>query len=280
MNQRKYDLAVAYRIYPQVSKTPAMYAQDKLQLARFCLRSFQASLGALRVKIFALLDACPPEFEKLFTDCFDSSDLELVRLGATGNRGTFLRQIEILLNQDYADAVYFAEDDYFYLPGQFEVMLQFLRDNPDADFISPYNHPDYYALPLHSEPQTSREYGGRSWRTAGSTCLTFLTTKPRLQETRTTFCSYASGNPDVCLWLSLTKQAVLRPGVIWRCLMQRPSLAGFVALSWLHGWRQIFAGQKRTLWVPTSSIATHMDRGFLAPGIDWTAHFGNATKFA
>jgi len=268
-----YDLAVAYRIYPRVSKIPAMFPEDKAQLARLCLRSFRAALGTVRAKMFVLLDDCPPEFEGFFTECFASSDLGLIRFGGIGNRATFARQIEILLNQDFADAVYFAEDDYFYLPGQFGTMLNFLRDCPDADFISPYDHPDYYSLPLHGGRQLTRTHANRRWRTAASTCLTFITTKRMLGQTRRVFQSYVHGNLDVCLWLSLTKQAVLDPSVTWRCFRENSALSKFVAGSWVYGWPQILAGKRRKLWVPSPSIATHMEQTFLAPGIDWNRHF-------
>jgi hypothetical protein len=280
MNKREYDVAVAYRIYPRVSKIPAMFPEDKLQLARLCLRSFRASLGTVRAKMFVLLDGCPPESGDIFTECFNSSDLELIRFDGVGNRQTFSRQIEILLKQDCADAVYFAEDDYFYLPGQFEVMLNFLRDCPDADFISPYDHPDYYSLALHSGRQLTRTHRDRRWRTAASTCLTFLTTKGTLAKTRRVFQTYAFSNLDVSLWLSLTKQVVFDPAIIYRCFRERIAIGGFVAVSWLYGWPQILAGQRRKIWIPNPSIATHMEQRFLAPGVDWNAQFqsesGNA----
>jgi hypothetical protein len=272
MNQ-KYDVAVAYRIYPRVSKSPAIYPKDKLSLARLCLSSFRASLGSLRAKIFVLLDGCPPEFESLFTELFEIADLELIRYEGIGNRKTFSRQIDILLRQDFADAVYFAEDDYFYLPNQFGEMLEFLKSNPDVDFVSPYDHPDYYSLALHSGPQSARVNGSHTWRTAASTCLTFLTTKQTLAETSKVFRTYSFRNPDVCLWLSLTKQAVFSPGITSRCFSERISMGGFIVVSWLYGWPQILAGQKRRLWAPKPAIATHMEDSFLAPGIDWRSHF-------
>lgn len=280
LGNRNYDVAVAYRIYPWVSKAPAMFSDDKLRLARLCLRSFRGSLGTLRVKMFVLLDGCPREFEELFTECFGRPDLELIRLRGIGNRQTFRRQIEILLNQDCSDAVYFAEDDYFYLPAQFQEMVGFLRVCPDADFISPYDHPDYYTLALHRVPQLTRTHGDRHWRTAGSTCLTFLTTKQVLRKTRRVFQTYALGNPDVCLWLSLTKQAVIDPATIRRCFQERIAMGGFLGLSWFYGWPQILAGQRRKLWIPNPSIATHMEKRFLAPGIDWSAHFQTAVERA
>ena len=48
-----HDLAVAYRIYPIVSR-PALglpFSEDKYRLSEVCLRSFKESLGPLRVKI-------------------------------------------------------------------------------------------------------------------------------------------------------------------------------------------------------------------------------------
>ena len=275
---QSYDLAVAYRIYPRVSKIPAMYPEDKLRLATLCLRSFRESLGSLRVKMFVLLDGCPPEFEAIFAECFAIADLELVRLNGIGNRRTFSLQIDTLLNQHCADAVYFAEDDYFYLPGQFAAMLQFLKENPDADFISPYDHPDYYRLPIHAEIQEARQNGVYTWRTAASTCLTFLTTKETLAHTQRIFKTYNLHNPDVCLWMSLTKQAVLNPHIIRQSFQKKMSTGAFVAISWLYGWPQILGGRKRKLWVPRPAIATHMDQSFLSPGIDWNLHFQSTTN--
>jgi hypothetical protein len=274
--EKTYDLAVAYRIYPRVSKIPAIFPEDKFQLARVCLRSLRESLGNLRVKMFVLLDGCPKHFDELFTECFESPDLELIHLAGVGNRQTFSRQIDILLQQQCAEAVYFAEDDYFYLPDQFQHMLRFLQAVPGADFVSPYDHPDYYVLPLHGAPQDTRQFDGQSWRTAASTCLTFLTTKKMLAQNRRLFRTYTYGNPDVSLWLSLTKQAVFDPEIVRKCLAQRAALGGFVAISWLYGWPQILSGPKRKIWVPNPSIATHTEKRFLAPGIDWQPLFENA----
>ncbi len=110
--------------------------------------------------------------------------------------------------------------------------------------------------------------------------LTFLTTKQTLAKTKRIFQTYAYGNPDVCLWLSLTKQAVFDPRIVWKSFQQRIAYGGFVAVSWLYGWPQILAGRRRNLWIPNPSIATHMEQRFLAPGIDWEAHFESAGKFA
>ena len=79
------DLAIAYRIYPGVSKTPAFFSTDKFKLSEMCLRSFRGALGGLKVKVWALLDGCPPEYENLFRGIFMSSELEILSSNKIGN---------------------------------------------------------------------------------------------------------------------------------------------------------------------------------------------------
>ena len=68
--KRNYDVAVAYRIYPKISKKPAIFSNDKYKLGEFCLKSFKNSLGSLKVKIIAILDNCPSNYEYLFNRMF------------------------------------------------------------------------------------------------------------------------------------------------------------------------------------------------------------------
>ena len=147
-SQRPYDLAVAYRIYPKIAKCalPLPFGADKYRLSKACLQSFRESLGPLRVKVWALLDNCPKQYEEHFFEYFHAPDLVILNLNGEGNQATFARQINILLNQTDADLVYFAEDDYLYLPGQFPPMVEFMVQNSDVDFVSPFDHRDYYTL--------------------------------------------------------------------------------------------------------------------------------------
>ena len=266
-----YDLAVAYRIYPAVSK-PALglpFSEDKYLLSEVCLRSFKESLGCLRAKIWVLLDGCPPEYEALFRKYFAREDLKFVRLNSIGNQATFSNQIEILLEQQEADFVYFAEDDYFYLPNQFRLMLDFLAANADVDFVSPYDHLDCYTLDLHHGPKWLKTHGSRHWRTAASTCLTFLTKKETLAKCETVFRSYVRGNNDCALWLTLTKRRVFNPLAGARYFLRGQFYWKILVKAWLYGWRQILFGRRLRLWVPVPGIATHLDSNALSPNIDW-----------
>src|ERR1700723_2139884 len=149
-----YDLAVAYRIYPKVSK-PALglpYSDDKLRLSEICLRSFKECVEGLRVKIWAILDGCPESFADLFRKYFDPDDLVLVPLPAVGNHATFGKQIDILLSQTDRDFVYFAEDDYVYLPNRFARMIFFMNAYKHGDFVTPYDHLDCFPLEIHHLP--------------------------------------------------------------------------------------------------------------------------------
>src|SRR5438105_2477576 len=189
---RSYDVAIAYRICPRVAR-PALglpFSDNKLRLAEVCLSSFRESLDDLRVKVWALLDDCPSEYEDLFRKYFTPDCLELVRLPGIGNTLTFAKQIDILLTQQDADLVYFAEDDYFYLPGKFHLLTEFARAFSDADFVTPYDHADCYNLELHHRPKWLRLFGNQHWRTAASTCLTFLTRQQTLRDVQEIFRRY------------------------------------------------------------------------------------------
>ncbi len=69
---QNYDVAIAYRIYPKVAKPAAglPFSDDKYRMAEVCLQSFRRSLGDLRVKIWVLLDGCPPSYADLFRSYF------------------------------------------------------------------------------------------------------------------------------------------------------------------------------------------------------------------
>jgi hypothetical protein len=265
-----YDLAVAYRIYPKVSK-PSLglpFDDDKYRQAEIGLRSFKRSLGSLRVKVWAVLDGCPPAYDDLFRRYFVPEDLVLVPMERVGNFGTFAKQVDILLGQTDAEAVYFAEDDYLYLPEKFPVFLRFLREGRQVDFATPFDHPDCYSLALHDFPKRMQVFEGMHWRNAASTCLTFLTTKSALAEYEDVFRSYSKGNYDSSLWLSLTKYRILNPFSFIRFLSADRVMRGVMVKAWLYGWRQNVFGRKATLWAPMPSIALHLDLAHPAPGFD------------
>lgn len=270
---RAYDLAVAYRVYPKVAKSAQglPYSDDKFRLSEICLRSFSQSLGNLHVRFWALLDGCPEEYSETFQKYFNARDLTLVSLPGIGNQATFAKQIEILSKQDESEFVYFAEDDYLYLPQQIPRMIAYLQDHDDVHFVTPYDHPDCYALSIHRHPKWMRVSSGHHWRTAGSTCLTFLTRRDTLRRKAPVFRSYCRGNYDCSLWLSLTKYSLFNPWMAFRYLREQPLLGKIIVKAWAYCFRQILFGSRMKLWVPIPGIGSHLDARALSPAIDWIA---------
>jgi hypothetical protein len=269
-----YDVAIAYRIYPSVSKQPLVFGSDKYNLARCALRSFAASLHGVRAKIFALLDGCPDEYETLFRAVFDADDLVVYRLNNLGNGATFSLQIKILLEQTASENVYLAEDDYFYLPNTFQEMLEFLAQHSTRTIITPFDHLDYYTHALHTTYRSAITYSQhRHWRTVSSTCLTFLTTKTTLRDMEPLLRTFERGNWDAAIFAALTKLGITRPDALW--LYGKEYLRGrnnplFVFIkAWLHGWQQILFGSRFTVWSPLPAVGTHLQFDTLSPTIDW-----------
>lgn len=268
-----YDLAVAYRIYPKVSKVPPIYYDDKYKLSEFCLRSFKNSLEGLRSKIYAILDGCPPQYEELFGKYFPEGDLELIRTEKIGNQATFKLQVDTLLGQNFAEKIYFAEDDYFYFPGTFREAVDFMDSNPDAHFVSPYDHLDYYNMDLHNYESEIRAGEKRHFRTVSTTCMTFLTTKTTLAKTKSTFLSYARRNDDASMWLSLTRKRLFDPLLYANAVLNEPNTIKILGKSWVYCLPQNLLGSRWKLWTPLPTIAAHMDEKFLPPTIEWLKTF-------
>jgi hypothetical protein len=274
---QKYDLAVCYRIYPGVSGNPIFGFKDKLPLLTLNLETFKESLGTLKVKMWVLLDKCPPDYQGLLERTFPDTDMQILTLEGEGNRATFQRQVDILSTQTESELVYFAEDDYLYLPRSLERAVEFMRAHPEADFTTPYGHADYHRAFIHRFPSREIVEGGHSWRKVVSTCLTFMAQKQALEESAFVFKTY-NKNPDLAIWMALTKIRVRNPWSWIRSAGDGLFFSASHALAWRYAWRQILFGKRRTLWSPTPSLITHMEKYGLAPGVDWEGIFGQRAK--
>lgn len=262
---KEYDLTVAYRIYPNVSKVPPVFKEDKYKLSEFCINSFKRALGNLRAKIIVLFDNCPVEYEYLFKNQFNEEDLEFIHLEGVGNQATFGLQIKTLLEQEYSELVYFAEDDYFYMPHTFEEMIDLIK-NEDVDFVSPYDHLDYYNYIMHDHKVLIKATEKRHWKTSSATCLTFLTTKKTLRKTRKTFESYTKGNWDSSLWLSLSKEGLWNPfKIVCNYIRGEKLFAAIILMAWYHCWTQIIFGSRYKLWTPMPTLGIHLESDYLPP---------------
>lgn len=271
-----YDLAVAYRICPAMSRMPPpIFADSKYRLAALCLHSFKAAAGDMRIKVWALLDNCPPEYESLFTELWSPEDLVIVRHTGIGNQGTFKQQIRILSQQEDSEFVYFAEDDYFYRPNTFRRMIALLHTGSGNTFITPYHHPDYDAPNLHPQHlRTKHSVQGDDWISELSTTCTFLTSRATLHRAISHLDIYthrwACPAGDLAMWFCLTKREIFNPFFFLRQLFNRRLFWAWSWLSaWLMGGRMILFRPKFTLLAPSRSFATHMNAMQLDKNVDW-----------
>ena len=274
---KKFDLAVCYRIYPGVSRDPIFGFKDKLALTQLNLETFKEGTGDLKIKLWVLLDNCPPTYAELVKSIFPGTPVELIPLGGIGNGPTFIRQIEILSAQTDADLVYFAEDDYLYLPRSLERTVNFMHRHPEADFATPYDHADFHSKYVHRFRGTEFFEDNCRWRTVASTCLTFMARRDAVAESAAAFKTY-SKNPDLAIWMALTKKRVCNPWSWIRSLGDGLYFPAAHALAWRYTWQQILFGKRRTLWSPEPALITHMENSGLAPGIDWGNIFGARAK--
>jgi len=269
-----YDVAIVLRVYPRISKTPAIYPDDKIRLFESSLKSFKRSLGGLKVKLWALLDDCPPIYETLITKYFNRHDSEIIHLNGIGNQKTFLMQLDILTEQKDSDLVYLAEDDYIYQSDQFKEMIDFIQSYDDVHFISPYDHLDYYTEEMHEKLFRIRVSKDKHWRMATSTTCSFLTKKKILQKTKRVFRTYARWkNTDGPMWFSLTKYNVFNPFTFIKWVFTSRLQRNFIILAWMYNFWQILFGKRWKLWTPMPSIATHLESPFLSPVVNWDSIF-------
>jgi hypothetical protein len=215
----------------------------------------------------------------MFSQLWPAEDLVFKRFPGVGDQTTFREQARILMEQTDAEIVYLAEDDYFYLPNEFPLAVDFLRKNPGVDFISPYYHPDIYTTALHKLPPELKIADGKTWQSCMSTTHTFLTTRETLKKSsQVVLASYGKVSPDLSKWMALTKRRVFNPVFFVRSVFTCPFWAGSVFYAWRYLWRQILFGQKFSLWIPKPTIATHMVAGLEAPGVDWKKIFDERRK--
>jgi hypothetical protein len=273
----KFDLAVCYRIYPGVSRDPIFGFKEKLPLVRLNLETFKESLGDLKIKLWVLLDNCPPAYAELVKSIFPATPMELIPLGGEGNGPTFIRQVEILSAQTAADLVYFAEDDYLYPPRSLERTVNFMRRHPEADFVTPYDHADFHSKYVHRFRGAEIFEDNCRWRTVASTCLTFMARREAVAESAAAFKTYNT-NPDLAIWMALTKKRVFNPWSWIRSSGDGLYFPASHALAWCYTWRQILFGKRQTLWAPAPTLITHMENSGIAPGVDWEKIFGARAK--
>lgn len=268
-NKKKFDLAVAWRIYPGVSKTPLIFPKNKFNLVSVCLKSFLASVTHLEVKYYFLLDGCPPAYNQLINEIFENKAVEIIETASVGNLATFKMQIDILSTQEDAEVVYFAEDDYLYIPNEFHKMVSLVRDNNKVDFASCYLHSDTFTHPIHQHKKNTIEFAGHQWLSDSSTCLTFMTTKKTLAKTKDLLLTYSKGNNDCAMWLVMTKTFIYNPLKYIQFYFTNKESFNILKVAVKYSFKYFFRIRKFNLYIANPAIGTHLEKDLVSPDINW-----------
>ena len=248
-------LTVALRVYPFLSHG-ADWPSDKLSLVRAGVESMAVAFENVDVQVLVILDGCPPIYEQMIREVLGQHSLSIHKTNGIGNFETFCLQVKLLCDSS-SPILYFAEDDYIYSPRAFQEMLNFI-DRHGVDFVSPYDHPDYYSLPFHQQRFVATA-GDINWKSAASTELTFMAKRESLKEAAPVFLTYRRKNNDASIWFSLTGEAKLLR------LLDSFWTAKLLIKMFLHTPGELLFGHRYSLWTPQPSLATHMAKGFVVP---------------
>jgi hypothetical protein len=181
-------LTLIYRAYPGESfKTdikdfrPGWFSKEACQNSIF--KNFS---GFPNCKIFGVWDGDPNNF--LYDGMYENCD-KLFPNKNNGNINSLLRCYEIAKECD-SDFIFFVEDDFLFLPGSWEVLIDMLQYSP---IVSLYDHFDRYRF-----AQTDITYGHEfiidgmiPYRSAESTTQTFAVRKDFFIKYYDKFIEYA-----------------------------------------------------------------------------------------
>jgi len=192
-------------------------------------------MGA-NVKLLILFDGTPDEFLEDFIATYYANpdlglSLQLIKGGSNGN--SFLIALAMLSHSDIPDddLIYFLENDYMHQHGWVSKTFEIFNSKHPVDFVSLYDHRDKYDFEMYDDLTSKIVYSDtHHWRTAPSTCGTFILEKGAVVR-------------DYDLWTSNLVDYILFPTLI--------------------------NDRKRMLLTPVPGLATHCMQGYLSPTIDW-----------
>ena len=257
----KKSLHVIYRISDKGNPKTKLANADKWN----CLTNAVQEFGAENFHVIA--DNCT----SATLEALKSTGLN-VEATSNGNSGTCRYIFEKVIDR-YApeDFLYLLEDDYLHLPGSRAALLEGLGI---ADYVTLYDHPDMYHPDgkganffVHDDMPKSSIYltASTHWRSTVSTTMTFAAKVKTLREDRELWkkCCIGKNPLDFGAFVMLTGQDDLNEARRFKKIGQS-DLAQLIVENFLHERR------KRLLISPMPSFATHAEKNFLAPLVDWS----------
>lgn len=192
---------------------------DKPEVVKRCFKSFKKAFKDVDYDLVVLLDKPTPKMR----DIFKGENVEETFYAGfdEGNTSSFHRQLDIATSTAHK-SFFLCEDDYEFAPSAGQI----IKDATQAlDFLTPYDHPDYYFRDIHEYKREVVLTAGRHWQSVSATTLTFAGKVETLKKEMD--CMKRYGWADYDMWLDVT--------------------------------------ERYNLWAAIPSLATHMDEEFIAP---------------
>ena len=203
---------------------------------RNLVQTIKADPLASHVKIIVLFDGNVEEFSNDFIAKYRDNrlpnlDIQLLRSGSALN--AFMIMLHMVRNTQMPDSdlIYLLENDYLHQHGWVSKVFELYESGIDFDYLSLYDHPDYYIIPKLAN-STYRIVHSKShhWRTAPSTCASFM----------------------------LNKHTFDRDYEVFRACLDDRRL-----------FEKLVGKNGRVLLSPVPSLSTHVMAEHLSPVVDW-----------
>lgn len=197
-----------------------------------CLKNFVRVFSKHINDIIVIADNPSDELLNSIKKYIPSHNIIVVKVGH--GAGTFNIALNIALQFDDNEIVYFVENDYLHRDGSDTILLEGI--NMGAHFISLYDHPDKYVNTSQNGGEITKLFLSKSshWKATGSTTMTFASKVSTLKNVETVLRKHTIGTHPYDFEM-------------------------FTELRNL----------KCSLLTPIPSYSTHGEAAYLAPFIDW-----------
>lgn len=266
------------------------------------------------VSFIRSLESCPTPPDVLFANDGPIGD-DLAKLMAAAGELVPLENVGLVQSLwaafglalargwSHDDVVYFAEDDYLFLPGAVAALQEVVAQTPEIPFYAfyaamdgqaPHGGPTSSALPawLACPPIPSSGYerivDGLRWCRAESTTSSFAARLEGLRVDRWVVrLAHRAGRPvDHPGWLTWQGRTSYRWSHLVRLLFRDGDRSAERRIK-LTAWRTLlnlvslaYRFRPRILLAPESALATHLELPFLARGVDWGAQAKDTAEWA
>ena len=189
-------MRVYYRISNNSYKKNRIINATKIK----CLLNFLSEFKVTENFITIVADNVTDVELREFVEGLECDNIKVLKT-SLGNTGAFSYCLNMACQDSKEnDFVYFAEDDYFYLPGSFEYLKEGLEI---SDYVTLYDHPDKYLDAVYGgNPQI--ENGGEvtrvvvtktiHWKLTNSTTGTFGVQAKSMREDKQIWEKYVAGS--------------------------------------------------------------------------------------